>query len=85
MAAPDILIPKNQILLKYQASILGIELPDSPFLFGNVEKVNEFSDNYEVGDDVMFDPKGATIMKYSSVDYYLVDEKKVFFKEVTPP
>lgn len=84
MAAPEIILNAGQVLLSQSSSTGGIVLDNSPFLFGKVEIVNELSDNYIVNDIVMFDPTGSTKFKYSGVDYFLVFEDKIYFKEVPP-
>lgn len=85
MPAPDIILNKDQVLLTQTGSALGIEVDNSPLLFGLIALINDLSDRYEVNDAVMFNPVGATILKYDNVDYYLTTEDKIFFTEVPLP
>lgn len=85
MAAPDLTLNKGQILLIQSSTSLGIEVDNSPFLNGVVSLINDLSDLYIVGDLVLFDPTNATKFKYSSEDYFLITENKVFYKENIAP
>jgi len=82
---PDIVLHKGQILLTQTSSSLAIQTDNTAFFYGLVALINDLSEMYVVGDSVLFDPTGATILKYSTVDYYLTTENKVYFKEVLPP
>ena len=85
MAAPGIILNNKQVLLSQTGDTLGIELNNSPLLFGLIELINDLSDRYAVNDAVLFDPVGATLFDYSGVSYFLTTEDKVYFKEVPLP
>lgn len=82
MPAPDIILNKGDILLTQSASGIGIELDNSALLNGLVELTNQLTDRYVNGDLVLFNPEGATILNYSSVDYFLTKESNIYYKEV---
>ena len=85
MAAPDIVINKSQIVLTQTTSGWGIVMDNNDFLFGNVEIVNDLSEQYIVNDIVLFDPQGAKMFMYDDTTFYLTTEDKIYFKETTPP
>lgn len=85
MAATDLILNKPQILLTQSASALGIYVPVAGLLFGQVENVYETCDRYAIGDNVLFSPNDCIQLREGSVDYYLVEEQKVFFSEYLAP
>ena len=85
MAAPDIVINKGQIVLTQTTSGWGIVMDNNDFLFGNVEIVNDLSEQYILNDIVLFDPQGAKMFMYDDTTFYLTTEDKIYFKETTPP
>lgn len=85
MAAPDIVINKGQIVLTQTTSGWGIIMDNNDFLFGNVEIVNDLSEQYILNDIVLFDPQGAKMFMYDDTTFYLTTEDKIYFKETTPP
>ena len=85
MAVPDIIINKGQIVLSQSTSGWGIVMDNNDFLFGSVEIVNDLTEQYSVGDIVLFDPQGAKLFMYDDGTYYLTTEDKVYFKETLPP
>lgn len=81
----DIVLKYKQIVLTQNAgSVVSIDLDNSPFLFGTVEVVNDLTDTYAVGDNVLFDSSNATKFRQGSIDYYLTTEDKVSFNEIAP-
>lgn len=85
MAAIDIILNAGQIVLSQSTSWTGIVLDDSPLLFGSVEVINDLTDRFEVGNNVLFDPTNATKFSYSGIEYFLTTEDKVFFQEPFAP
>jgi len=83
MAAPNIILEKGYILLHQIAeSKIGITMTNNNFLFAEAVSVNDLSDKYNLGDFVLFNPLGATLMVYDEATYFLTTEDKIIFKEV---
>jgi hypothetical protein len=83
MAAPNIILEKGYILLHQIAeSKIGIIMTNNNFLFAEAVSVNDLSDKYNLGDFVLFNPLGATLMVYDEATYFLTTEDKIIFKEV---
>lgn len=85
MAVPPLILKKGEILVYQGSSPLNIELQNSPFLNGAVALVSDLTDEYSVEDNVLFDPTNATKFKYDSVNYYLIKESDIKYKEIPPP
>jgi len=84
MPVPDLILEKGEYLISQTSSPLSIQLDNSPFLNGTIDDANDLAEKYLIGDIVLFDPSGATIIKHSGTDYYLTLEEKIRYKEVVP-
>jgi len=84
-SVPDITLNKGQALLTQTDSVLGITMDNNALLNGVVVLINELSDLWAVGNVVLFDPTGATILQYDEQTYYMVTEDKIFYKENGAP
>lgn len=85
MAATDIILNKNQILLTQTTSALGIYIPVAGLLFGSVDNIYDTCDRYSIGNSVLFDPKDCIQLREGTTDYYIVEEQKIFFSEYVAP
>jgi len=84
MAAPNIILEQGYILLQQtDESKLGITMTNNNFLFAEVVAVNDLSEKYNLGDFVLFNPLGATLLVYDDESFFLITEDKIIFKEVT--
>jgi hypothetical protein len=81
MPAPDIYLTKPQVMLTQSSSELNIKPNDGSLMFGII--VGQYAtSNYEMnGTPVLFNPKGALIINYGNVDYYIINEPQILFRE----
>ncbi len=86
MAAPNITLDPNTILVTLTSSSSGIVITTGDYNFGLVAKIADAMDAFTVGQTVSFKINDAVEMIYGSTIYYLVDvsETKVIFKETVP-
>jgi hypothetical protein len=83
MATPNIVLEKGYILLhQTDGGKIGITMTNNNFLFADAVSVNDLSDKYVLGDSVLFNPLGATLIVYDNTTYFLTTEDKIIFKEV---
>jgi hypothetical protein len=83
MATPNIILERGYILLhQSDGGKLGITMTNNNFLFADAVSVNDLSDKYVLGDSVLFNPLGATLIVYDNTTYFLTTEDKIIFKEV---
>jgi hypothetical protein len=83
MAAPNIILERGYILLQQTGeSKLGITMTNNNFMFAEVVSINDLSEKYNLGNFVLFNPLGVTLMVYDSGTYFLTTEDKIIFKEV---
>ena len=80
---PNIILLKNQVLLQENASKLNIIVNNSDNLFGEVMSLNNLITNVNVGDIVLFNPNDCLILRYDNSFFYIVDNNKLIFKEVS--
>lgn len=86
MAAPDIVLQKPLVLIETGGvSILGGYASGSPINFGTIVKIYATSDSFEVGNTVLFNTAGQTLISYDDVEYSVIEENKIYYKEVSPP
>lgn len=85
MPAPDLILQKPLVLIEPGSSALGGYSSGSALNFGEVVLVNDLCEPYEVGDTVMYTTAGQILISYDGVQYSLVEEKNIFYKEVIPP
>lgn len=88
MALLDLVLKKPYIAIKQGGSTIGL----SPVAtvqqtsFGEVVAIYSTCDSFIVGDFVCFYEQANMVKEDSDgYQYYLIDEKKVFGVEVTPP
>ena len=85
MATPlpeGFILKKGQLLLVQNAlSGSGMVTDNSPFLYGQVQQVNDMCDMYKADDYVLFDASGAVRFTYADVFYYLTTEDRVYLTE----
>lgn len=84
MAAPDLTLQKPLVLIQQSGSVLGITMTATPLIFGTVVLVYGTCDTWAVNDSVLFDPTKGSTLRYSDVDYYLIDELYIYSKEGIP-
>ena len=83
MATPNIILERGYILLhQSDGGKLGITMTNNNFLFADAVSVNDLSDKYVLGDSVLFNPLGSTLIVYDNTTYFLTTEDKIIFKEV---
>ena len=83
MATPNIILERGYILLhQSDGGKIGITMTNNNFLFADAVSVNDLSDKYVLGDSVLFNPLGATLIVYDNTTYFLTTEDKIIFKEV---
>lgn len=85
MAAPDIILNPQQVLLSETVSGLGIQTDSFGLLFGVIRAVYATSNRFVGGENVLFDPDNSIKLSYDGDDYFVVQEVSVFFTEVIPP
>lgn len=85
MPAPDLILQKPFILIESGSSGLGGYPSGSSLNFGEVVLTNDLCEQYAVGDNVMYTTVGEILVTYDGVQYSLVEEKSIFYKEVLPP
>lgn len=91
MATPlpsGFILKKGQILLVQNAiSASGMVTDNTPFLYGQVQQVNDLCDMYKAEDYVLFDASNAIKFTFDSIYYYLTTEEKVYLTEplILPP
>lgn len=76
--ADTIILNKNQILLT-QIDTTEIGLSGSNLQWGYIQLVSALTDRYVVGNYVLYDPLGQTSIIFDSIEYFLVQEDKIFF------
>jgi hypothetical protein len=76
---------RPQILLTQTTSALGIYIPVAGLLFGDVANIYDTCDRYQIGDNVLFDPTDCILLREGGIDYYVVEEQKIFFSEYVAP
>jgi hypothetical protein len=85
MATPldsGFILKKGQLVISENAlSASGMIAYNTPFLYGQVQQVNELCDLYKADDYVMFDASNAIQFTFSGVFYYLTTEDKVYLTE----
>ena len=86
-SAPAITLQYPYVLIVTGASPLGGSSQGSAILFGQLALVNDLCESFLPDDYVMYLSEGAILVTYDSIEYALVDQRKVFFREdyVTPP
>lgn len=85
MPAPDIILQKPQVLLSPTTSGIGGVAMGGGMLWGYIEVIYDTSDLYVAGDTVLYNSNGAQSIYYSSVEYHIITEDKIMYKEVIPP
>lgn len=86
MAAPNIILDANTILVTLTSSSSSIVITSGNYNFGLVAKVADAMDSFSVGQTISFNIIDAVEMIYGSTIYYLVDvsKAKIIFKETVP-
>jgi hypothetical protein len=87
MAAPEITLQYPYVLIVPGSSPLDGVAQGSAILFGQLAMVNAMCDSFAADDYVMYLSTGSIMVSYDSIEYALVDQKNVFYREdyVTPP
>ena len=85
MVLSDLILKKGEIMLT-QTLIENINLDNTPFLYGNVERVSDLTDMYAIDDKVLFDASAATKFTVDDEYYYLITEDNIYltFINITP-
>lgn len=84
MSLPAIILQADELVVTQSDSIFGIQFDDAPFIYGSIEKISDLMDSYSVGQNVGFNPDGATKFIYSSTNYYLIKQSAIKFNEGVP-
>lgn len=86
-SAPAITLQYPYVLIVTGTSPLGGSSQGSAILFGQLAMVNDLCESFLPDDYVMYLSEGAILVTYDSIEYALVDQKNVFYREdyVTPP
>jgi hypothetical protein len=53
--------------------------------FGTVDSINYLCDKAVVGDAVLFKQTEAKLITAGGVDYYIITDDNLFFKQIVPP
>jgi len=87
LSAPDITPQYPYVLIVPGSSPLGGSSQGSAILFGQLAMVNALCESFAADDYVMYLSTGSIMVSYDSIEYALVDQKNVFYREdyVTPP
>lgn len=85
MSAPDIILPRGQVMIQQTTSQLGIVSLDNKYNFGLVIAVSDVSDRYAAGAYVMYEQDKVSKFLYGSTFYFLIDEQYISGEEVLPP
>lgn len=85
MPAPDIILQKGFVLITPGSSVLGGVGSGTPLNFGTISIINDLCDKWVVGQNVMYVTQGQTLITYDSVEYAMVHEDNIFYKENPAP
>lgn len=85
--APNITLQYPYVLIVQGASPLDGSTQGSAILFGQLAIVNNLCESFVADDYIMYLSEGAILVTYDGIEYALVDQKNVFYREdyVTPP
>lgn len=86
-SAPAITLQYPYVLIVQGASPLQGSTQGSTILFGQLAMVNDLCDSFAPDDYIMYLSEGQILVTYDGIEYALVDQKNVFYREdyVTPP
>lgn len=84
MATPDLRLSKPYALIQPGPSILSGSASGSPVGFGEIMLIYETADEYSGGDEVLYKTDGQILVFYEGVQYALVRQENILYKE-TPP
>lgn len=77
MSVSSLILPNGKVLLQ-QISSSTVTLPaHSPYVFGNLKSVSNLSDNFSIGQNVVYDPSSQQGVAYQSVSYFLINESDI--------
>jgi len=87
LSAPAITLQYPYVLVVPGSSPLEGSSQGSAILFGQLAMVNALCESFAPDDYVMYLSTGSIMVTYDSIEYALVDQKNVFYREdyVTPP
>lgn len=86
MALSDLNLPAGKIIVMASGSAANVVSAGVALNFGSVQKINELTDNFVVGQSVMFNVNDGTPFSIiSGTKFYLIDEKDAFFTETDLP
>lgn len=79
---PGFVLKKGQLVIcQDQFSASGMVTDGTPFLYGQVQQVNDLCDMYKADDYVLFNAEAAIRFIFDGVFYYLTTEDKVYLTE----
>ena len=84
MSAPLIILQADELVLSQSDTVLGIQFDGEPYIYGSIEKVSDLMDTYSVGQNVGFNPEGATKIIYSSQNFYIIKQSAIKTNEGYP-
>lgn len=85
MPTPDLTLQPTYVLISSSASVLGGQADGSTLNFGTIELIYETSDTFIVGDLVMYDTSKQILVIYDGVQYALIKEEFILYKENPAP
>lgn len=85
MAAPDIILSRGEVLVTNSSSGLGILPSDNKLSFGVVQAVSDVTNNFIVGDSVLYKTESGRSIMYGSTIYIILTEDNISGSEVIPP
>lgn len=86
-SAPDITLQYPYVLIVPGSSPLDGAAQGSAILFGQLAMVNDMCDNFAADDYIMYVTTGSIKVTYNGIDYDLVDQNNLLYREdyITPP
>jgi len=86
MPAPDLVLQNPYYLIQAgTGSVLSGGSSGTGINFGLIVLKNEISDSFEVDDTVLYITARQTLVTYDQVEYALLKEEDILYKEIPPP
>jgi hypothetical protein len=81
VSLPDIYLPKPKVMLTESSTEQSISSNDGSLMFGLVVAQYETCNHTMTEAPVLFNPRGALIIKQGTTTYYIVNESEIYFRE----
>jgi len=86
MPTPDLVLQTPFYLIQSgTGSLLSGSSAGTGVNFGLIVLKNEISDSFEVDDTVLYVTARQTLVTYDQVEYALLREEDILYKEIPPP